>query len=109
MQYYSTDDEDYNDEDESESDEEDENMDIDDPEQAKLGAPFKSFNNYGKYYQRKKTDEIMGNLRQTATDLGISFNQLILFLAKRDADSNGDIELSKLFEGLNRYAFKIYD
>ena len=112
MKYYSDDqdDDDYDEDETLEStDDEDEDMDTNDPEQPKRGAPFKSFNNYGKYYQKKKTDEIMQNLKQTAMDFGISFNQLILFLAKRDADSNGDIELSKLFEGLNRYAFKIYD
>ena len=109
LQYYSMDG-DYNyDEETLETESEDENMDTDDPEQAKLGAPFKSFNNYGKYYQRKKTDEIMANIRQTALDLGISFNQLILFLAKRGADIDGDKLLSKLFEELNRYALKIYD
>ena len=105
MQYNYSDDEDYTDEEASETsdDDDDEDMDTNDPEQPKLGAPFKSFNNYGRYYQRKKTDEIMKNIRQTALDLGISFNKLILFLAKRGADIDGDKMLSKLFEELNRY------
>ena len=88
--------------DDSEDDDEEENMDKNDVQQKKKGRPKKTFNQSGKNAKKRKTDDILAELRQTASELGITFQQLILYLGKRDADSNGDDNLSKLFQELNR-------
>ena len=77
-------------------DNEDDNMDNIDIEQRGPGRPKSNVNS------ESATDEIMDNIRQLATELGMSFIDLILFLGKKEAEENGDIQLSKLFEQLNR-------
>ena len=87
---------------ENDDDNGDEDMDNDDTEQRKRGRPKKPWNESSKDSKNRKTDEIMDDIRQNATELGISVTALLLFLGKRDADINGDTQLSKLFEQLNR-------
>ena len=94
-------DEDYTDTDED--DDEDENMDNDDVEQKKRGPKEKPFNESGKSAKKCKTDDILNRLRQTATKLGMSFIQLVLYLLKREADCNGDRDLRLWFQELNKY------
>ena len=97
-------DEDYKNDDDNneETESEDENMDVDDIEQKKPGQPKKEWDKSSKDSKNRKTDELMAHVRETAKDLGISVNRLILFLGKRDADINGDNVLSKLYQELNR-------
>ena len=78
-------------------------MDDVDVEQRGPGRPRKEFKNASYHTQKSQTDEGMEYLRQLATDLGISVTYLINFYGKRQANINGDVELSKLFEELNRY------
>ena len=85
-----------------EDDDEDEEMDTTDVEQRKRGRPRKNFQESSYDAQKRKTDEIMEYLRETAIDLGISVTYLVTFLGKREANINGDSDLAKLFEELNR-------
>ena len=75
-------------------DDEDDNMDNIDTEQRGPGRP--------KTNVMSQTDEIMDNIRNLATEMGISVCDLLVSFGKIEADQNGDIQLSKLFEQLNR-------
>ena len=88
-------DEDYKNDDDNneETESEDENMDVDDIEHKKPGQPKKEWDKSSKDSKNRKTDALMENIRQTATDLGTSVSDLVIFLGKRDADINGDNEL----------------
>ena len=82
---------------------EDEDDDDEDIEQKKpRGRPRKSFNDSGIDSKKRKTDELLDTIRQTAIELGIGFHDLISFLGKREADIIGDRDLSELFKQLNR-------
>ena len=94
-------DEDFTD-DNDETDSEDENMDTNDPEQPKRGRKRKSWEESSKDSKNRKTDDMMEKIRELATELGTSVFELCVFFGKRDADQNGDAELSRLFKQLNR-------
>ena len=89
-------------EEEIDDDDEDEDMDKDDPEQKKPGRPRKSWDESGIDSKKRKTDELLKTIRELATELGISFFDLIKFLGKREADIIGDRDVSELFKQMNR-------
>ena len=101
QQYFSMD-EDFNDDDNEETESEDENMDTNDPEQPKRGRKRKSWEESSKDSKNRKTDDMMEKIRELASELGTSVFELCVFFGKRDADQNGDAELSRLFKQLNR-------
>ena len=79
-------------------------MDNNDDEQKKRGPKEgqKPFDKLGKTSKKCKTDDLLTKLRQTATKLGTSFTQLVLYLLKREADCNGDRDISKWLEELKK-------
>ena len=85
-----------------ETSEDESSDDDDDNEKKKPGRPPKSWSKSGYDSKKRKTDELLDYIRETATKLGISFHDLISFLVKREANVTGDLELSDLFKGLNR-------
>ena len=96
---------DYNDEDDDDFDMEesdDEDIDTMDVEQRKRGRPKKNFSESSYDVQKRRTDEIMDYLRESAKELGISLNYLVNFIGRREANINGDDDLAKLFKELNR-------
>ena len=87
---------------ETSEDETSDDDDDDDNEKKKPGRPPNSWSKSGNDSKKRKTDELLNYIRETATTLGISFHDLISFLVKREANVTGDLELSDLFKGLNR-------
>ena len=83
-------------------DSEDEDMDEIDVEQKRPGRPRKKFEESGYDSQKKQTNELLDTIRETATDLGVSVYYLVNFFGRREANINGDHELSDMYKELNR-------
>ena len=107
QKYYSTEDDDDEFDDsaataDNDDDSEDEAMDEDDVEQKKRGRPKKKFPDSGYDSQKRMTNDLLDEIRQTATEIGTSFFDLITWFGMREANVIGDNELSELFKHLNR-------
>ena len=77
-------------------DDEDDNMDNIDTEQRGPGRPKTKTN------VNSQTDEMMDNIRNLASELGMSVLDLLIIFGISEADQNGDTQLKKIFEQLKR-------
>ena len=99
-------DEDYNPNDENDSEEEEEsnedkNEAVETPKRGtKRGRPPKPLHKCGPTQKRQKIQHPMDVIRESATDLGSSFHQLLYECAKAEAFAKGDYELGMFFKNL---------
>ena len=83
-------------------DSEDDDMDANDVEQKGPGRPPKTFESSGYDSQKRQTNELLDEIRETATELGVDVHYLVNFIGMREANINGDRALSEMYKELNR-------